>query len=105
MYPSAQNYLDQMGRMPQGQVGYPDPYAQQQQGNPYQTGPAAEVPIAEGKKKKGSIARDIAIGVAIAAVVLGGFLLVKFFILDTDDETESASGSAGSSGATTELAT
>ena len=33
-------------------------------------------------RKSGSIGRDIAIGVAIAALVLGGFLAVKFLILD-----------------------
>jgi serine/threonine protein kinase len=37
--------------------------------------------------KKSSIVRDILIGVAIAALVLGGFLAVKFFILDAEEDT------------------
>jgi serine/threonine protein kinase len=80
-YPSAQGYMQQMpggGQMPYGQP------------NQYQTGPAVamdQAPV-EGRKKS-SIGRDVAIGVAIAAVVLGGFLLVKFFVLDSDDDTPS----------------
>ncbi len=34
--------------------------------------------------------RDIGIGVAIAALVLGGFFVVKLFILDKHDEASSA---------------
>lgn len=41
-------------------------------------------PKPEGRKKS-SLGRDIAIGVVIAIVVLGGFLAVKFLILDKDD--------------------
>ncbi|MDQ3341449.1 MAG: protein kinase, partial [Myxococcota bacterium] len=36
-------------------------------------------------KRKSSIGRDVAIGVAIAALVLGGFLAVKFLVLDASD--------------------
>jgi hypothetical protein len=49
----------------------------------------------EGRKKTSSIARDVAIGVAIAALVLGGFLAVKFLLLDGDSAT-TESGSSGS---------
>jgi colicin import membrane protein len=43
-------------------------------------------------KRKSSIGRDVAIGVAIAALVLGGFLLVKFLILDSGDDEPTTSG-------------
>ena len=36
-------------------------------------------------KKKSSIARDVAIGVAIAALVLAGFLAIKYLILDNGE--------------------
>jgi hypothetical protein len=42
---------------------------------------AAAVEPSQGKRRS-SIARDVAIGVAIAALVLGGFLAVKFLVLD-----------------------
>jgi serine/threonine protein kinase len=48
--------------------------------------PAVEPGAPEGRKRS-SIARDVAIGVAIAALVLGGFLAVKFLILDSDSPT------------------
>ena len=93
-YPTAQNYLGQ------GQAAGPMmPYGQS---NPYQTGPAGaieQVAAVEGRKKS-SIGRDVAIGVAIAAVVLGGFLAVKFFILDDDTESTGSTESATSSIAT-----
>jgi hypothetical protein len=41
-------------------------------------------------KKRSSIARDVAIGVAIAALVLGGFLAVKFLLLDGGGAAEGA---------------
>jgi len=49
-------------------------------------------PTGEGRKKS-SIGRDVAIGVAIAAVVLGGFLIVKFFVLDGDSKPAAGGGS------------
>nr|MBA2538067.1 hypothetical protein [Deltaproteobacteria bacterium] len=92
------------GQMPgQNQTGYPSAgnYPQLQQGSGPMQGygqynqTAAVAPLeapaqAEGRKKS-SIGRDVAIGVAIAAVVLGGFLAVKFFILDSDDSPSSGS--------------
>ncbi len=48
-------------------------------------------------KKKSSIGRDVAIGIAIAAVVLGGFLAVKFLVLDADSGSGTATGSAETS--------
>ena len=48
-------------------------------------------------KKKSSIGRDVAIGVAIAGLVLGGFLAVKFLILDSGSSGSSSSGSGTSS--------
>ena len=69
---------------------YPDPsYGPPPgQGAPYggapakypATGPAVE-PSLDGRRRS-SIVRDVAIGVAIAALVLGGFLAVKFLIID-----------------------
>jgi len=90
------------GQMP-GYSGSPYP---QVQNNPYapSTQYAAAVPPIEqvapsGGKKKSSVARDVAIGVAIAALVLCGFLAVKFFVLDSD------SGTAEPSPPTSSLAT
>jgi serine/threonine protein kinase len=64
---------------PYGQPGHPGPTG------PYGVG----VPPVEGLqpevKKKSSIARDVAIGVAIAALVLAGFLAVKYLILDNNE--------------------
>ncbi|HEY5936289.1 MAG TPA: protein kinase [Kofleriaceae bacterium] len=51
-------------------------------------------PVPEGRKKS-SIGRDVAIGVAIAAVVLGGFLAVKFLILDADSDKPAAGSGSG----------
>ena len=84
----------QMGYPSQPHMQYPgvDPN-QHPYGNPYGAGPAAAVdslaPVAEGRKKS-SIGRDVAIGVAIAAVVLGGFLAVKFLVRDADDDRPAA---------------
>ncbi len=62
------------------------PYGQQQ-GYGYAGGPAT--PHNEGQVgpegKRSTLVRDIAIGVAIAAVVLGGFFVVKFVILDKSE--------------------
>src|SRR6185436_1834299 len=44
--------------------------------------------------RRSSIARDVAIGVGLAAVVLGGFLAVKFLVLDSDTPVESTSSLA-----------
>jgi len=47
-------------------------------------------------RKRSSIVRDVAIGVAIAALVLGGFLAVKFLVLDTDRTVAETGGPASS---------
>ncbi len=52
-------------------------------------------------KKKSSIGRDVAIGVAIAGLVLGGFLAVKFLILDSGSNSSSSNGT----GTTSSIAT
>ena len=82
-YPSAQNYL---AHMPGPHTGPMGAYAQ------YQTPTAAIEQQPEGRKKRASIGRDIAIGVMIAAIVLGGFLAVKFLVLDDGEEESTASG-------------
>jgi hypothetical protein len=48
-------------------------------------------PQVEGKRS--TLVRDILIGVAIAALVLGGFFIVKIFILDKKDEAPAATTS------------
>jgi hypothetical protein len=55
--------------------------------------PIEQVVHPEGKKRS-SIARDVAIGVAIAALVLGAFLAVKFLILDRSGGTAEATAPA-----------
>jgi hypothetical protein len=88
-----------------GQGQYPQQYTQnpsnpampgyQQQGYA-QPAPSAAVETQhlgpEVTKKKSSIGRDVAIGVAIAGLVLGGFLAVKFLILDSDSGTGASNG-------------
>jgi serine/threonine protein kinase len=49
-------------------------------------GPAVEAGLPPEGRRRSSIVRDVAIGVAIAGIVLGGFLAVKFFVLDSDEE-------------------
>ncbi len=107
-YPSGgQQYPgSQSGPMPMqyGQQGYASgPMAQPGYSAGYNQPPGAgavdpQVPV-EGKKKS-SIGRDVAIGVAIAALVLGGFLAVKFLILDSG-----SGGSSAGSGQTSSIAT
>ena len=70
---------------------YPPPYgsqphyAQPSSANPMiETAHVGHLPASEGKRRS-SIGRDVGIGVAIAALVLGGFLAVKFLILDSGD--------------------
>jgi hypothetical protein len=52
--------------------------------------PALEAPLPLEGQRRSSIMRDIAIGVAIAAVVLGSFLLFKHFVLDAQDAPDEA---------------
>ncbi len=78
-YPQYPQYPSQpsMQSVPYGaapQYGYPGGVA-----TPHD--PAMQAP--EGKRS--TLVRDVAIGVAIAAVVLGGFFVVKFVILDKSE--------------------
>jgi serine/threonine protein kinase len=74
----------------QGQQGYPShqqmAYAMSGQPSQLLPAPAEEIVPMEGRKKS-TLVRDIIIGILIAAVVLGGFLAVKMFVLDADDST------------------
>jgi serine/threonine protein kinase len=71
----------------QGYQGSPYPPMQQPPYGPSNQFGTAMPPVEQGQadsRKRSSIARDVAIGVAIAAIVLGGFLAVKFLFLDHD---------------------
>src|SRR5262249_48068668 len=61
--------------MPQPPYGASNPYAP--------VLPVEQMAPPEGKRRS-SLPRDVAIGVAIAALVLGGFLAVKFLLLDSE---------------------
>ncbi len=83
----------QQPQQPQyGYPGYPQQgYAPQGQpqpgyGMPYQGAPAAPVDsqLQPAVSRKSTLARDIGIGVAIAALLLVGFLALKLFVLDAD---------------------
>ncbi len=103
-YPQSQPYPEQQNpsmqypvqQYPSGQMpGYG------QQGGYQQPQPGVAIdqagqPTHEAKKKS-SIGRDVAIGVAIAGLVLGGFLAVKFLVLDSGSSGSSSSGSATTS--------
>jgi hypothetical protein len=81
----------QSGGYPQHSGGYQQPYGQQPYpGSGPLTAPPVEplAPVVEGKKS--TLVRDIGIGVAIAALVLVGFLGVKMFVLDKKDDAGSA---------------
>jgi len=73
---------------PLGMPGQYDPYGQ----SPYAMGqaPPLDAGLPPEGRRRSSIVRDVAIGVVIAAVVLGGFLAVKFLILDSSDEEPAA---------------
>jgi serine/threonine protein kinase len=78
---------------PPGQLGSPGPLTQPGGSPPYApmswpSGARAVEPVAQPIEHKSSIARDVAIGVAIAGLVLGLFLAVKFLWLDRDAATE-----------------
>jgi serine/threonine protein kinase len=75
--------------------GSPDPYMG--------AVPPVEQAVPVEGRRKSSIARDVAIGVAIAALVLGGFLVVKFFVLDRGGGTTSEPSTPASSFATNRL--
>ncbi|MGE5184147.1 MAG: protein kinase domain-containing protein [Acidobacteriota bacterium] len=78
-------YPQASGGYPQNQ-GYPSPYGQPYPSSGPLTSPPVEplAPVVEGKKS--TLVRDIGIGVAIAALVLVGFLGVKMFVLDKKDD-------------------
>ena len=78
------------GQMPQqGYGGQPGMYQQQQPAGALDQQPSLDA------KKKSSIGRDVAIGVAIAALVLGGFLAVKFLILDSGSSSSTSGSNSG----------
>jgi serine/threonine protein kinase len=86
-YPYPQNYpsgpMQQM--MPQG---YPSgPMQQMPPGYGYPgSGPMSATPIdGQHEGRRSTLVRDILIGVAIAALVLGGFFIIKLFVLDKDE--------------------
>jgi serine/threonine protein kinase len=55
--------------------------------------PSAEAPLGRPEGRRSTLGRDIGIGVAIAALVLVGFLLVKLFVLDSSEEPQATSSS------------
>jgi eukaryotic-like serine/threonine-protein kinase len=88
-------YQQGPGPYPSGSMpGYAAP---NQYGGYAGSGPMQATPIdglqpqVEGKRS--TLVRDILIGVAIAALVLGGFFIVKIFILDKKDEAPAATTS------------
>jgi len=56
----------------------------------------AQVDITQRRRKKPSLAKDIAIGVALAAVVLGVFAVVKFVVLDKKSSRAAPAAAAAS---------
>jgi hypothetical protein len=88
-----------LGMHPSQMPGFPGappympqpPYGASNQYAPVQ--PLEQLVHPEGKRRS-SIARDVAIGVAIAALVLGGFLAVKFLLLDGDGAPAEPSAAA-----------
>ena len=84
-YPQQQQY-PQQGPYPSGSMpGYNQQYANYGNSGPMPATPLDQLqPQVEGKRS--TLVRDILIGVAIAALVLGGFFIVKIFILDKKDE-------------------
>jgi serine/threonine protein kinase len=104
-YPSGPQVYPSNASMPYGQAPYSSGQMPAQgygAGGYAQGQPVAPVDQQGGppEKKKSSIGRDVAIGVAIAGLVLGGFLAVKFLILDSG-----SSGGSGSGGQTSSIAT
>jgi hypothetical protein len=87
-YPQAQYPQYQQGPYPSGSMpGYNPPGYGYPGSGPMQATPIDHLqPQAEGKRS--TLIRDILIGVAIAALVLGGFFVVKIFILDKNDDAQ-----------------
>ena len=71
--------------------GYP--MAPSQMSQPMSALAPDEVVPVEGRKKS-TLVRDIMIGVLIACLVVGGFLAVKFLVLDGDDSSSTDSSSS-----------
>ena len=83
-YAQYPQYQQGQGPYPSGSMpGYapPNPYGG------YPGGPATPLEQRQGEGKRSTLVRDILIGVAIAALVLGGFFIVKIFILDKNNDT------------------
>ncbi|MBL9013419.1 MAG: protein kinase [Myxococcales bacterium] len=96
-YPSGPQYV----QSPYSSGQMPAQYGNQSGGYQVPGAPALEQqPMPVEGKKKSSIGRDVAIGVAIAALVLGGFLAVKFLVLDSG-----SSGGGDGSASTSSIAT
>lgn len=103
-----QGYPSQPNLQPPVQPQYPQQYPSNPSmyppgamntGGYQQAGPAPAVDpqqqqLTQEPKKRSSIGRDVAIGIAIAGLVLGGFLAVKFLVLDSGSGSGSGSGSA-----------
>ena len=84
--------------------GYPQapyPYPQAMPGYGPPTG-AQQVDLTQKRRKKPSLAKDIGIGIGIAAVVLGVFAVVKFVVL-ADDGAKTAVAAAAATKATLEV--
>ena len=91
-WPQQQGYPGQPGPggAPYGYPQYPQYPGMQGYGPP---GGAAPVDMTAKRRKKPSLAKDIAIGIGIAAVVLGAFAIVKFVVL-ADKGTSSKAAAA-----------
>jgi hypothetical protein len=106
--PQMQQYPGYPQTPQQGYPGYSQQgYPQQQQYPGYGgSGPMGAVPVdqmAPIEGKKSTLARDIGIGVGIAALVLVGFLAVKMLVLDKDSGSSDDSAAATSKFATVKL--
>ncbi|HUQ01178.1 MAG TPA: protein kinase [Kofleriaceae bacterium] len=79
--------------------GYPGPQYPHYPGyGPPQGANAAGVDMTSKRRKKPSLAKDIAIGIGIAAVVLGAFAIVKFVVLADSGKGAAVAASASGSG-------
>ncbi len=103
-YPGGQYPGGQYPGGPGGPGGYPQagaPGYQYPQYPGYPPGygpPAGAVPVdmTAKRRKKPSLAKDIGIGIGIAAVVLGAFAIVKFVVLADQGKPSAAAAVAGS---------
>jgi serine/threonine protein kinase len=103
-YPAAQGQSGPWSPNPYDSNPYGSPPSGAYGQHPYNPGaPPIEQHAPSDSRRRSSIARDVAIGVAIAAFVLGGFLVVKFLLLDGDGAVAEL-GAPASSIATIRLA-